>query len=297
MHRSVRVADESGARRQPRDVCAPISGCYATRAPRGASSIVAAAGPSTLGGVAGSAGPEAPTRSRRKTEPRLVSLAELEQAGISSKQQSTSSRFAVIGAGRLGASLGPRLCDHGLDPPRASPPHSAEGRRRAEQWLGLPAVTRASPTWWRSSPTSTSSACRIGAVADVAAELGAAGVARPGGAAGSGTRRGRPRSCGRAGGRSHERSDFRGGARALRGGRRRHPGLSSTADLHRARRPAPPASPEPPWRSPRSRAARTVAGASRHGHRRRSWARAPSCWPTTSAASTTPRPAWPATIW
>lgn len=107
-----------------------------------------------------------------KSEPRLVSLAELEQGQVSIEAAPTSSRFAVIGAGRLGAGLALALCAEGqtLSGFTAATP---EGRVRAEQWLGFPAFHRVADIA-ALHPDLYIIAVPDGAVADVAAELGAA---------------------------------------------------------------------------------------------------------------------------
>ncbi len=105
-------------------------------------------------------------------EPRLVSLAELEQGQVSIAAASTSSRFAVIGAGRVGASLALALCAQGYTLSGFTSATPA-GRARAEGLLGraatlhLPALVALRPEiYFICTPDSV--------VADVAAELGAA---------------------------------------------------------------------------------------------------------------------------
>jgi predicted short-subunit dehydrogenase-like oxidoreductase (DUF2520 family) len=78
----------------------------------------------------------------------------------------------VIGAGRLGASLALALCDHGLTLTGFTA-GSTEGRARAESWLGSPATLRLDALV-ALRPDIYLICVPDGAVADVAAELGAA---------------------------------------------------------------------------------------------------------------------------
>jgi predicted short-subunit dehydrogenase-like oxidoreductase (DUF2520 family) len=98
--------------------------------------------------------------------------AELEQRQVSIEASATSSRFAVIGAGRLGSSLALALRAHGL----LLVGHTAAsdaGRSRAQEWLHFPAapnlralVELAPDIYFICVPDAV--------VADVSAELGAA---------------------------------------------------------------------------------------------------------------------------
>jgi len=98
--------------------------------------------------------------------------AELEQRQVSIEATVTSSRFAVVGAGRLGASLALALCAHGLSLTGYTAGSDA-GRARAEQWLGLPAAAHLRDLVGP-DPDMYFICVPDGSVADAAAELAAA---------------------------------------------------------------------------------------------------------------------------
>jgi predicted short-subunit dehydrogenase-like oxidoreductase (DUF2520 family) len=91
---------------------------------------------------------------------------------VSIEASATSSRFAVIGAGRLGSSLALALCNRGLTLVGFTA-GSSEGRVRAERWLGSPATLRLG-TLVGLRPDVYFICVPDGVVADVATELGAA---------------------------------------------------------------------------------------------------------------------------
>lgn len=98
--------------------------------------------------------------------------AELEQRQVSIEASVTSSRFAVIGAGRLGASLALALRKQGLTLVGYTAATDA-GRARAQGWLDLPATTNLR-SLVELGPDLYFICVPDGAVADVAAELGSA---------------------------------------------------------------------------------------------------------------------------
>jgi predicted short-subunit dehydrogenase-like oxidoreductase (DUF2520 family) len=143
----------------------------------------AAAGPPTSGGVAGDAGPEASSRTRETPSPVWYLWQNWNKRQVSIEAARSSLRFAVIGAGRLGASLALALRHHGLILTGFTAATPA-GRARAEEWLAAPA-TQSVAGLVRARPALYFVCVPDGAVADVAAELGGA-LAAPQAGSGAG---------------------------------------------------------------------------------------------------------------
>jgi predicted short-subunit dehydrogenase-like oxidoreductase (DUF2520 family) len=113
--------------------------CYATRASRGAPRDTVRTDHLPNGG--GTASWVARLRrSKERTEPRLVSAGRTRTGRDFIETAATSLRFAVIGAGRLGASLAIALRTQGASLVGFTA-HNAADRAQAQEWLGDPAVT------------------------------------------------------------------------------------------------------------------------------------------------------------
>ena len=248
------------------------------------------------GGVAGSTGPEADRAVEGTTEPRLVSLAELEQAGIhrSLSYISTLRRHRRRPPRRKPGSRPPQSW---TDARWASPrPHPPAGSR-AEEWLGLPA----SPALADLVATPSRPVLRLRA-GRAPSPRSPRNWARPSRGAAKPSRQPR-RSAGAA---RQPRLPWwltraapppcRCSLPCEEGGRR-HPGLPSPADLPRAPHRRLALRGRRRGASRPVRATPTRPGTTRHDAGRRCWACAPSSSPTTSAASTTRRPRSPATTW
>ena len=123
-----------------------------------------------VGGVAGETGPRRPGRSREKPS-HVWYLWQNWNRQVSIEASATSLRFAVIGAGRLGASLALALRERGQTLVGFTA-GSAAGRARAEGWLGLSASSFVADLV-RRRPHLYLVCVPDGAIAEVAAELAA----------------------------------------------------------------------------------------------------------------------------
>jgi predicted short-subunit dehydrogenase-like oxidoreductase (DUF2520 family) len=120
--------------RTPLAVAPKRDGCYATGASRGVPNDLLRPDRLPAGDGAGSVFIR-PRPSDETSEPRLVSAGRTGTGGHFIETKATSLRFVIIGAGRLGASLGLALRARGATL-LGFTAHSAAGRARAEVWLG-----------------------------------------------------------------------------------------------------------------------------------------------------------------